>query len=1195
MFAGSAFLLVMLRAGAQSAEPMSVRFDHVIETRMEGFWSGPGGTVQYQGTGPGRCSRGACVYFEGRYSVDLQSGARRLIEDPPAAGPCYKESSRGGDDFELLEPAGKPRYRGTYMAGKRTSRVDASCRRFVYLSRSGQLTAVDLRTFKAEELGKADDWEADDRVIFVKKAGAKSDIDGGWAFLYDYRSGKVCERQRCPAPSRAEPMLDEFFRPALRTAMERKEGASDFKLVADDGAVRFEGSLGLDKHGAAAFAFSPDDRWFAFRGRSDRIMVVDLKTFVARQISTYSHSIAFSNGGRYLDGGGFYEVETGRKIALPYTARWNTPDDQWTLLPSPQGIALYSFAAGTTTAVISPMKLGIKSFSATGRYAVVSHSDHNPRVLAVHELPGGRLVASAEGDWKGLHFSPDERYLAVIPPDGADKWKRLDLWDLRYGVAVSFEFPREDYLFEFHFSGDGKWLAFNTNGELKAWRLPRGLIQRAVISRLKDVEAAVFARLKSGRAAALSDSASSYAERARALRPAKGEFESAAEHATRMKAADAQDVQLKAEAQGEARRIAAAWDLKDRAEGGKAREDVEAAADEEITETSNAALGAYDAESEEFPATFAVDGKTRSARLSVPRKDAPAAKARDMLATVVYRHQMKDGRPVSVDARISVSDADLGEVYSWSSGAGLARRARSAPSAPAKLELKAEFADADGDGRLASGETAKLTVTVENSGAGAAYGVSATLKPASIEGLSYASRHFIGEIAPGSSRTAVIPLKGLAGAGDASRALTVSASDANGFTADPFRVVFETRARRGARLTLAEFKIKEAGGDGIVTPGELVEVLLRLRNDGAGAAEAADVKLSGLDSDLFVQGEARRVLGAVLPGQTVEVRYTVFSNTSLAGDKMRYTAALSEGADAWDAPVEIPLRRALGATRELVVKGKILPVAGAAAEAVQKPIAKGAARADAYAVILGAEDYPKAARVSHARRDAAAFREYAVSVLGVPNDPAHLFYLDDGVTLAELRKAFSPNGWLARRVGPESDIFVFYAGHGAPSLDGKGAYLVPQDGDPNYAVETGFLVDDMLQALSGSKARSATVWLDACFSGADRESKPLLADARPLMLKADVRVPAEKVALFSAASGAQVSSAYPDKRHGLFTWFALRGLDGEADADKNGALTAGELADFMSTNVSRTAGSLDREQTPGFRGDRTRVLATYRR
>lgn len=1189
-------LLAALSVSAAAAPTVPSSYDRSLELRVNSLRSGPGDTIQFLSDGLGDkteyLTRKLEMWVDARYSVDFAKGdAPRLMEDPLPPLPATTMRRRPGSAaFELVDAAGAVRFKGEHLfADTARHQFSPDNRRFVYLSRRQQLTVVDLETFKSKELGRGEGfWDATDRYVFVN---AKSADD--LPLAYDFKSGILCETdtRRCRfPPGWSEPALDNWYRPIDPPVQLRKKGELDFELVDRAGAVRYKSSF---HKSTSNHSFSHDGRWFVFADRSSNITVVDLASFKARVLDNDAYYHELSGGGRYVQASiKVFDIVTGRKLDIPHEAARSSPDDLWGVVSESRGRGrvLYSIAAGTTTAVLhAKPSLSAGLFSPRSRYLSLQHY---PAGCSVYELPSGRVVAETADSCERPAFSPDDRYFVAAA--GKENWERLHVWDLRYGAQVSVRLPAARYLFDIKFTGSGRWLAFDVNGTLRAWRVRHGALRRAFVASLLERQSEAAARLKIERDAELAASAAAYASKVDSLRPAKGEFESGAEHAERMKAADEQEALVKREEEGESRRIAAAWDLKTREEGARSKETVESALDEEITETAAVALGAYDADAQEFAATFTIDDERRSARAAVPRKDAPAAKGRTMTAAVVYRHRLENGRPVREDLRVVATDPVLGEVYAWSSTAGTARRAASAPAAPAKLELKAEFADADGDGRLAAGETAKLTVTVTNSGAGAAFGVSASLEPSSVEGLSYASRHFIGEVPPGASRTATIPLKGLAGIGDASRALTVSAADANGFTADPLRVVFETRARRGARLALAEFKIKEAGGDGIVTPGELVEVLLRLRNDGAGPAEAASVKLSGQGSDLFVQGETRRALGALAPGQTAEVRYTVFSNTSLAGDKMRFTAALSEGADSWEAPVEIPLRRALGATRELVVKGRNSP-AEAPAEAAAKPAARGAARPDAYAVILGAEDYPKAARVSHARRDAGAFRQFAVGVLGVPDDAAHLFFLDDGVTLAELRKAFSPNGWLARRVGPESDVYVFYAGHGAPSLDGKGAYLVPQDGDPNYAVETGFLVDDMLQALNGSKARSATVWLDACFSGADRESKPLLADARPLMLKADVRVPEGKVALYSAASGAQVSSAYPEKRHGLFTWFSLRGLDGEADANKDGALTAGELADFVLRGVSRTAGSLDREQTPGFRGDRARVLANYRR
>jgi len=76
------------------------------------------------------------------------------------------------------------------------------------------------------------------------------------------------------------------------------------------------------------------------------------------------------------------------------------------------------------------------------------------------------------------------------------------------------------------------------------------------------------------------------------------------------------------------------------------------------------------------------------------------------------------------------------------------------------------------------------------------------------------------------------------------------------------------------------------------------------------------------------------------------------------------------------------------------------------------------------------------------------------------------------------------------------------------------------------------------------------------------------------------------VAVFSAASGTQVSSSYPDKKHGLFTYFFLKGLRGAADGASgtppDGSVTIGELGDYLSREVPYAAARLPhgREQTP---------------
>ena len=251
---------------------------------------------------------------------------------------------------------------------------------------------------------------------------------------------------------------------------------------------------------------------------------------------------------------------------------------------------------------------------------------------------------------------------------------------------------------------------------------------------------------------------------------------------------------------------------------------------------------------------------------------------------------------------------------------------------------------------------------------------------------------------------------------------------------------------------------------------------------------------------------------------------------------------------------------------------------------------------DAIAVILGIEQYRTIQKVSYAKRDAAVFKEYTVNLFGVPDDKNHIYFkTDDEVTKAEFEKLFTKNGWLARRVQPGSDVYIYYAGHGVPDLKEKSPYLIPSDGDANYPTQTGFSLHILYEELAKLNVRSITVFLDACFSGGTREQTMLLADARLLRIKIDhPALLSEKLVVFSAASGDQISSGYPNKKHGLFTYFLLRGLRGDADKNNDKIITVLELEKYLITNVKKTAGYLDREQTPQVLGrDKQKVLVRY--
>lgn len=246
-------------------------------------------------------------------------------------------------------------------------------------------------------------------------------------------------------------------------------------------------------------------------------------------------------------------------------------------------------------------------------------------------------------------------------------------------------------------------------------------------------------------------------------------------------------------------------------------------------------------------------------------------------------------------------------------------------------------------------------------------------------------------------------------------------------------------------------------------------------------------------------------------------------------------------------------------------------------------------RPDAIAVIIGNRDYSNrdVPPVEFAVRDARAVRQYAEVALGVK--PENIIYAENA-TQSVFRRIFgaegTEGGQLADYVKPgRSDVFVFYSGHGAPTLKGGKAYLVPSDGDPTYITATGYSVDALYEGLSKIGAKSVFVAMDACFSGSSASGGMLIKNASPAMLK--VSDPIFKIPngiVLSASAADQISSWETQRRHGLFTYYLLAALSGEADADADKKVTLSEVETYLAENVEYAARRQGRKQNIQLRG-----------
>ncbi|MBW2406218.1 MAG: caspase family protein, partial [Deltaproteobacteria bacterium] len=202
---------------------------------------------------------------------------------------------------------------------------------------------------------------------------------------------------------------------------------------------------------------------------------------------------------------------------------------------------------------------------------------------------------------------------------------------------------------------------------------------------------------------------------------------------------------------------------------------------------------------------------------------------------------------------------------------------------------------------------------------------------------------------------------------------------------------------------------------------------------------------------------------------------------------------------------------------------------------------------NAIAVIIGNKNYRnRIPQVDFAHNDAEAMKRFLNQIIGVIE--GNIIDLRD-VNLAEMEavlgndRTYKAKLW--RYVRPrESDVFIFYSGHGVTGLKDGCQYLLPVDGDPNAPEIQGYPAELLYRNLDRLEARSVTVFMDACFSG-ESMNGPLVRSASGIHVTSK-NEPTVPFTVISAASKDQIASWDKEARHGLFTKYLLDALYGAA-------------------------------------------------
>ena len=245
----------------------------------------------------------------------------------------------------------------------------------------------------------------------------------------------------------------------------------------------------------------------------------------------------------------------------------------------------------------------------------------------------------------------------------------------------------------------------------------------------------------------------------------------------------------------------------------------------------------------------------------------------------------------------------------------------------------------------------------------------------------------------------------------------------------------------------------------------------------------------------------------------------------------------------------------------------------------------GEARAESsnkFAIIVGINQYDdlEIPPLHCAENDATAFSRYLVTRMGF--DEGNVFLLTSskrGNGAARKGNIAVALGSIVNAIKPGGTFIFFFSGHGITD-DGE-SFLLTQDAFARNRIsleETALNVAKVRDYITMMKADRVLLVVDACRTdpgGKKGDDRNVMSGsfAKSLIIRAGKKTAGGRVirasaTLFSCSEG-ESSYEWIEKERGFFSYYLLRGLEGEA-ADEKGQVTLNSLESYLSHKVNNT-------------------------
>jgi len=183
--------------------------------------------------------------------------------------------------------------------------------------------------------------------------------------------------------------------------------------------------------------------------------------------------------------------------------------------------------------------------------------------------------------------------------------------------------------------------------------------------------------------------------------------------------------------------------------------------------------------------------------------------------------------------------------------------------------------------------------------------------------------------------------------------------------------------------------------------------------------------------------------------------------------------------------------------------------------------------------------------------------------------------IDEHATYYNIKSAIGT--WLKRNTRKNDTVIIFFAGHGAP--EDEKTYWVTYNANIDDLYGTALSNDEIADMLDRVEAKKMVAFLDSCYSAAtvNRTDKK-----RSIMIKKDpfLKFKGKGRVIITSSDGKEQSVEIDKFGHGVFTYFLLKALKGDADKNSDGYIELDEVWDYVKYRVTDTARKYGSTQTP---------------